>query len=175
MSGFARVVSKAGVFALAVTLLAACQTVPDATGFTSDQVVALESAGFSRVSENYELGLDNRVLFEFDSSNLQPDAFASLGALARVLVSARIYGATVEGHTDSDGANDYNQTLSEARASAVKAQLASEGLTDERIRAFGLGETDPVASNETEIGKAQNRRVVIVITPADAMPVKVSN
>lgn len=175
MSGFAMFGSKAGLAAVAIALLSACQTVPAQPSFTSKQVDVLENAGFNRVAENYELGIDNRVLFEFDSSNLQPDAFASLGKLARVLIGARIYGATIEGHTDSDGPDEYNQKLSESRAGAVKAQFAVEGMTAERIRSFGLGENDPVASNETEEGKAQNRRVVIVITPADAMPVEVSN
>lgn len=175
MLGFAKIVRKAGLTVATLTLLSACQTVPAMPGFTSKQVGVLESAGFNRVADNYELGIDNRVLFEFDSSNLQPDAFASLGKLARVLIGADIYGATVEGHTDSDGPDEYNQKLSESRAGAVKAQFAAEGMTAERIRAFGLGEKDPVASNDTEEGRAQNRRVVIVITPADAIPVEVLN
>lgn len=175
MSGFANRGRKAALAAAAVGLLSACQTVPSRPGFTNEQVAVLEGAGFNLVAENYELGLDNRVLFEFDSSNLQPDAFASLGGLAKVLIGASIFGATVEGHTDSDGADNYNQTLSEARAGAVKKQLTAEGMAAQRIRSFGLGETDPVASNDSEEGKAQNRRVVIVITPADAMAVEMAN
>jgi OOP family OmpA-OmpF porin len=78
----------------------------------------------------------------------------------------------VEGHTDALGADDYNLDLSRRRAEAVKAALATAGLPADAIRAQGLGETDPIETNDTEEGRAQNRRVVIVVTPGDAIRVK---
>jgi OmpA-OmpF porin, OOP family len=67
----------------------------------------------------------------------------------------------LEGHTDSDGSNALNQTLSENRAAAVKAYLVENGIGADRLKAVGFGETQPIASNKTAKGKAQNRRVVV--------------
>ena len=67
----------------------------------------------------------------------------------------------IEGHTDSDGSNALNQTLSENRAAAVKAYLVENGIATDRLKAVGFGETVPIASNKTAAGKAQNRRVVV--------------
>ncbi|HNN56987.1 MAG TPA: OmpA family protein, partial [Novosphingobium sp.] len=90
--------------------------------------------------------------------------------LAAVFVSVDIHGAGVQGHTDALGSDEYNQKLSERRALAVRGELVRAGLIPAEVRAQGFGETRPVASNETDEGRAQNRRVVIVVTPADAIP-----
>jgi OOP family OmpA-OmpF porin len=151
-----------------MAVLAACQTVPKKPGFSKAQVAALTTEGFKPVEENYELGFDDRVLFEVDKSDLSGEAVAILDRLTKVLLGVGIHGAGVEGHTDSTGSDDYNQALSERRAAAVKAQIVGTGMAEPEVRAAGLGETQPVASNETEEGRTQNRRVVIVVTPADA-------
>ena len=78
------------------------------------------------------------------------------------------HGAGVEGHTDSTGSDTYNMQLSDRRAAAVKAQFVNDGLLAAEVRAVGKGETQPIASNDTEESRAQNRRVVIIVTPADA-------
>lgn len=154
---------------LIVALLAACQTVPPQPAFSAAQVAALESAGFQRNDGNYTLGLNNRVLFGFDSSTLKPDTLVSLGELAANLSRVGIGGARVEGHADAQGEAEYNRALSERRAIAVKDALVAGGLDDARMRTFGAGEDDPIASNDTEEGRSQNRRVVILVTPQDAM------
>jgi outer membrane protein OmpA-like peptidoglycan-associated protein len=151
-----------------VVALAACQTVPKKLGFSKVQVAALTSEGFKPVEENYELGLDDRVLFEVDKSDLSAEAVGILDRLTKVLLGVGIHGAGVEGHTDSTGSDDYNQALSERRAAAVKVQIVSTGMAEPEVRAAGLGETQPVAGNDTPEGRQQNRRVVIVVTPADA-------
>ena len=155
-----------------VLALAACQTVPDKPAFNARQIAAMQQEGFRPVGENYELGISDRVLFEVDKADLKPEMTATLDKLSRALAAVGIHGATVEGHTDSTGAEDYNQALSERRAQAVKAQFAASGMPAAEVAAVGKGETDPIADNATEDGRAQNRRVVIVVTPANAMKVK---
>lgn len=155
-----------------VLALAACQTVPDKPAFNARQIAAMQQEGFKPVGENYELGISDRVLFEVNQSELLPETAESIVRVARVLVGVGISGATVEGHTDSTGAAEYNAALSMRRAEAVKTRLASGGLNPAAIRAEGLGEADPIDSNDTAEGRAQNRRVVIVVTPADAVPLR---
>jgi len=152
----------------AIAALAACQTVPAKPGFSAKQVAALTQAEFKPVGENYELGLSDRVLFDVDKSDLVPEAAAKVDKLAEVLRSVDIHGAGVEGHTDSTGSDQYNQQLSERRAASVKAEFVKVGMPEANVRAVGKGETQPIASNDTDEGRAQNRRVVIVVTPADA-------
>lgn len=152
----------------AIAALAACQTVPAKPGFSAKQVAALTQAEFKPAGENYELGLSDRVLFEVDKSDLAPEAVERISKLAGVLKSVDIDGAGVEGHTDSTGSDQYNQQLSERRATSVKAEFVKVGMPEANVRAVGKGETQPIASNDTDEGRAQNRRVVIVVTPADA-------
>ncbi|MDH4155206.1 MAG: OmpA family protein, partial [Nitrospira sp.] len=71
----------------------------------------------------------------------------------------------IEGHTDSDGSNEYNQSLSESRAQSVRQILLDGGIPSERIEIKGYGESKPIADNDTSAGKAQNRRVEIVLLP----------
>lgn len=170
MKEWGSLTGRGAAVVIAALMLAGCQTVSQGPAFSREQAQALEEAGFQKVESNYELGLDNRVLFSSDSSDLQPSAVESISALANTLRAIGIFGATVEGHTNSDGSESYNQALSEKRALSVKDQLVIYGMADDRIRAFGFGESEPIASNDTEDGKAQNRRVVIVLAPADALP-----
>lgn len=153
---------------LATAALAACQTVPPKPGFSAKQVAALTAEDFKQVGDNYELGMSDRVLFDVDKSDLVPEAAAKVDRLAGVLKSVDIHGAGVEGHTDSTGTSEYNQQLSERRAASVKAEFVKAGMAEAEVRAIGKGEAQPIASNETTEGRAQNRRVVIVVTPADA-------
>lgn len=160
------------IAAAALTMLVACATVPARPHFTARQIAVLTDNGFKPESDNYELGLSDKVLFEVDKDDLVPEIVSRLDQLTHALTSVGIHGATVEGHTDSTGSSEYNQSLSNRRAQAVKAQFAASGMAAAEIVAVGKGETDPVADNATEAGRAQNRRVVIVVTPVNAMRVK---
>ncbi len=151
-----------------IAVLAACQTVPKKLGFSAVQVEAITELGFQPAGENYELGLDDRVLFAVDKSDLNPEANVVLGRLSSTLRKVGIHGAGVVGHTDSTGSAEYNLALSQRRAASVKAGLVTEGMNAPEIRDLGAGETQPIASNDTEEGRKQNRRVVIVVTPLDA-------
>ena len=156
-------------------LIAACATMPaaDPVGYyTQAQTDTLEQAGFHRVGDNYELGFANRVLFDFDSSTVADATGTMLGELTNALAGVGIHSATVEGHTDSQGEADYNIDLSLQRADSVRMLLIAKGMRPDRTRSIGIGEAEPIESNDTEEGRRQNRRVVIVITPADAVPLQ---
>ncbi|NCU12821.1 MAG: OmpA family protein [Sphingomonadaceae bacterium] len=148
-------------------MLAACATVPAKPAFNKQQVATMTELGFEPVGENYELDFNDRVLFEVDKSDLHPEAAASLGKISQTLLTVGIKGAAVIGHTDATGADDYNLGLSQRRAASVKAALVATGMDPARTRDEGRGETQPIASNDTEDGRAQNRRVVIIVAPED--------
>ena len=105
------------------------------------------------------------ILFATDSAVVQPALQNDLGALAQNLQAYPQSTVQVVGHTDSDGDATYNQDLSERRALAVTDILIGSGVAPGRLVAIGRGEPQPVASNLTPTGKAQNRRVDIVILP----------
>lgn len=109
--------------------------------------------------------LPNNLLFATDSTNVSPTLRGDLRALAQ---NVQVYANStlqIIGHTDSEGDAAYNQQLSEGRARAVGNILISEGVPQSRLQTYGRGESQPVASNLTPDGKAQNRRVEIVILP----------
>lgn len=150
-------------------LLAACQTVPVQPHFSQAQVAVFEQEGFKPVGENYELGIADRVLFEVDQSELQPANAAIIERLAKVLLGVGIGGTMVEGHTDASGSSAYNQALSERRAAAVKTAMVAAGMAAIAVRTVGLGETDPIDTNDTPEGRSQNRRVVVIVAPGDIL------
>lgn len=99
------------------------------------------------------------VNFEFDSAQLTPNAQQVLNGVAERLVNNPDVRVSIEGHTDSRGSAEYNQNLSQRRAESVAAYLSQRGVQSNRMRAVGYGEERPVASNDTDDGRAQNRRV----------------
>ena len=106
--------------------------------------------------------LDSGVLFDVDKYDIRPEAQETLNQLAKLLTEAGITTFEIDGHTDSNADDAYNQTLSENRANAVKEYLKAQGVTAE-ITTQGYGESRPVANNETAEGRQQNRRVEIII------------
>ncbi len=111
------------------------------------------------------VNLPNGVTFDTDSTVIKPTFRDTLDRVAQSMVQYPNSLIDVYGHTDSTGSDAYNQQLSERRAQAVAAYLSSRGVAASRIRSQGFGETQPVASNETEEGRAANRRVEIKIVP----------
>jgi outer membrane protein OmpA-like peptidoglycan-associated protein len=99
------------------------------------------------------------VNFDFDSAAIRPDAEVILSSAVEVLKESPEVRVEVAGHTDSTGAEAYNQGLSERRAKAVSDYLTSHGVQASRLRTIGSGEAQPVADNSTIDGRAQNRRV----------------
>ena len=104
--------------------------------------------------------LDERALnFDFDKSNVKPQYFELLNNL-KDFIEQNNYEVTIVGHTDSVGSNQYNFGLSRRRAESVKAKLLEFGLAEERIIGIeAMGEEQPIATNDTSEGRAQNRRV----------------
>jgi outer membrane protein OmpA-like peptidoglycan-associated protein len=103
------------------------------------------------------------VNFDFDKSTLRPDAIPILDEAARVLVAEPGLQVSVEGHTDSRGTDAYNDALSLRRANTVRQYLADHGVDAGRLSVVGHGESKPVASNDTDDGRAQNRRVELLV------------
>ena len=103
--------------------------------------------------------------FDFNSTTIKPGFYTSMDKIANVLVRYGKTHLTVIGHTDSVGADQYNQTLSESRAMAVSDYLRNKGVLVQRLEAMGRGESAPRASNDTEDGRRLNRRVEILIEP----------
>jgi len=129
---------------------------------------ALQKVGeVKEEARGYVLNITGSVLFATGRSTLLPAAEDRLLALVDALRSMPTgQKIVIEGHTDSVGSDVTNQRLSEARAAAVRSFLVRHGLTQERLDAIGLGESDPVADNTTPEGRANNRRVEIVIEKA---------
>ena len=123
----------------------------------------IEGAQIERIGEGIKITFDSGILFGYDSSTLQPDAKTNISKLAVILKKYPDTNILVTGHTDSDGAEEYNQTLSEQRAKAVSDYSMYQGINSSRLSVIGLGENEPIASNETVEGKKLNRRVEIAI------------
>lgn len=103
------------------------------------------------------------VNFDFDKSEIRPDAAVILDEAASILNSSTGSSVSVGGHTDSVGTDAYNQGLSERRAMAVKDYLAGKGVDSSRLSAVGYGEANPIAANDTADGRALNRRVELSV------------
>ncbi len=123
----------------------------------------LENAKVERVGEGIQITMESGILFGFDSYALTTDAREELEGMAKVLNNYPDTKIQVDGHTDSRGAESYNQTLSEQRAKSVSDYLRSLGVTADRISEAGFGESMPVADNDTDEGRMLNRRVEIGI------------
>lgn len=131
---------------------------------------AIPGAQVERVGEGIRLVLgENSVRFDTNKSTLTAAAKANLDKLVPVFQSYADTDIVIYGYTDSSGKVEYNQTLSEQRAASVKSYLSGKGLNTSRFTTTGLGIADPIASNETAAGKAQNRRVEFAITANEKM------
>lgn len=129
----------------------------------------LEGASVERVGEGIKITFDSGLLFAVDKSDLNAASEANLRELATTLKKYEDTDVLIEGHTDADGAEDHNQTLSEARARSVQRFLLGEGVRPARMTTVGYGEMQPVADNASATGKASNRRVEIAIYANDRM------
>lgn len=123
----------------------------------------LEGAEVERVGEGIKITFDSGLLFGFDSSNLTEASKKNIENLAKTLNEYDDTEILIEGHTDNKGADDYNQKLSEERAASVVNQLTARNVPNRRFTIVGHGEAMPVATNETDEGRKQNRRVEVAI------------
>ena len=110
--------------------------------------------------------LSGQVLFASGQSTLLPAAIVKLNEVAEALIKGNPdANITVEGHTDSQGQRQYNMDLAQKRAEAVRDQLVARGVAADRIKAVGVGPDRPVADNKSAEGRANNRRVEIIVQP----------
>lgn len=123
----------------------------------------VEGATVERVGEGIQVTFASGMLFDFDSDVVKSDARTNLRALARSLADYPDSDVLIIGHTDHVGSDSYNMGLSERRARAAASYLISEGVAGSRVGTMGLGETEPVATNDTDDGRQANRRVEIAI------------
>ncbi len=129
----------------------------------------IPDAKVERVGEGIIVEFNEKILFGYDRSDLGSEAKANLVKAIGVFNKFPDTDIEVQGHTDSKGTEKYNQTLSEKRAVAVADYLREKGISASRLVVKGFGETAPKYSNDTEDGRAQNRRVEFVITANEKM------
>jgi len=122
----------------------------------------------TRMGDNITLNMPGNITFKSDSAELDPSFFKVLNSVNVVVKKYNKTVVEVAGHTDSTGAADYNQKLSERRANSVAQYLESQGLASNRVVTVGAGESRPVADNATPEGRQANRRVELTLTPLTA-------
>lgn len=132
------------------------------------QFAASDSTNVRRDANVLSLTFKSDLLFDTNSSTMKPGGYQEISRAAEVLNQFPETSLMVAGHTDSDGAEAYNQTLSERRADAVRNALVAQRVAAGRISTIGYGEAQPIADNSTAAGKQLNRRVVITIRPQNS-------
>jgi outer membrane protein OmpA-like peptidoglycan-associated protein len=138
----------------------------DAEKRATDAVAALAKlAAVKEESRGLVITLSGSVLFRSDESTLLPEAQTKLGQVTEALLATKDRKILIEGHTDSQGSDADNLGLSQRRADAVRTFLISRGYDATRIRAVGIGEARPLADNTSPEGRANNRRVEIIVEP----------
>lgn len=130
----------------------------------------LQGTGVSvtRVGDRIILNMPSNITFGTDQDQVIPPFYRTLDSVALVLKKFDKTFVDVNGHTDSTGSQQHNQALSERRAASVAYYLAGRGIDQRRVSAVGFGSSQPVASNATPEGRAQNRRVEVAIAPIPA-------
>lgn len=123
----------------------------------------LENAKIQRVEEGIAVSFDSGLLFDFDSAQLRPEAMENLKQLAQMMGEDDNTELLIVGHTDSVGDERYNQNLSERRAAMAARYMSTQGISRSRIDVDGRGETEPIADNDTEAGRQENRRIEVAI------------
>jgi outer membrane protein OmpA-like peptidoglycan-associated protein len=129
----------------------------------------LSNAKIERVGEGIKITFDSGILFQTNSSELQPAAKSNIESLSKILNKYPDTNILIEGDTDNEGSTEFNQKLSERRAQSVADYQKIQGVAGSRISTVGLGELNPVVSNETASGRQQNRRVEVAIFANEKM------
>ena len=129
----------------------------------------LEGAEVERVGEGIKITFDSGLLFALDSDDLNSASRENLAELANTLKKYEDTDILVDGYTDATGPEEYNQDLSERRATSVERYLVAQNVASNRILARGFGESEPVASNDTAAGRQENRRVEVAIMANERM------
>jgi outer membrane protein OmpA-like peptidoglycan-associated protein len=129
------------------------------------QRLANSGVSVTRVGDSIVLNMPSNITFDTDQSDVKPAFYDTLNSVALVFQEFDQTYIDVIGHTDADGSDDYNYDLSRRRAASVAQYLSAQQLNSNRFSVEGKGEREPIASNASANGKAQNRRVEITIQP----------
>lgn len=129
------------------------------------QVKMLKKEGFVLTEEGWTLGVPERLLFEFNKTDISPENQQKIMHLSQQLLKYDLKKIRIVGHTDDIGDAQYNMKLSEDRAKSVADVFLSQGFTAQHLQIIGRGSSQPIVSNQDEASRAKNRRVAIIITP----------
>lgn len=140
--------------------LSGCASAPS---LPARQAQTLTTLGFDKIEDGWKLTLPEHVLFEFDKEELKPGLRESVTTVSRQLLAVEIRQVRVEGHTDNIGTREYNQALSLRRANHVAEVLVAEGFAEANVERKGYGPDRPIAKNSSDEGRAENRRVEIIV------------
>ncbi len=129
------------------------------------QVKMLKKEGFVLTKEGWSLGLPERLLFDFNKSDIKPENGKEIVRLAKQLNKYDLQKLKIVGHTDDIGNPEYNQKLSEERAQSVAGIFLNEGFKQTNLNVIGRGSNQPFVPNTSDENRASNRRVAIIIIP----------
>ncbi len=156
---------RLALLSLMLLALAACHSAPAVKPvFNPQQVAALQEQGFQQTDDGWELSFTDKLLFESDASALNAQSRAGIQKISNALLKVGIEHMRVEGHTDNEGSTAYNDKLSLARATAVADSMSGIGIKRGNIEVRGMGKNKPVASNANASGRAENRRVTVIVS-----------
>jgi len=145
-------------------LLTACQSSQSKkAGLSPDDIASLKKEGFVQSAEGWEFTASEKLLFDSDKAVLTQSARQTVERIARLLIGMEILSVRIDGHTDTTGSQSYNDQLSLRRAQVVADAMTDAGMPSSGTKVRGLGSRVPVVSNQTTEGRAQNRRVVLII------------
>jgi outer membrane protein OmpA-like peptidoglycan-associated protein len=155
----------AAVPLLCAVALGGCKTtaISAPQDLASMRSAVLVRDGFVKTEDGWVLGLTGKLLFDTDEDKLTPESRQAVLQIGRSLGAVGLIDPRVLGYTDSTGSETYNNALSMKRAAAVTRILVDAGMTSSHIRQQGAGKRNPVVDNRTAQGRAQNRRVVIIV------------
>lgn len=145
-----------------------CLTLAGCLSFGSlnhKQVKMLKQQGFVLTEEGWSLGLPERLLFEFDQAEISNKNKIELNTLAKQLKNYKLNKLRIIGHTDSIGNPKYNLALSEKRAQSVADVFIENAFSPQNLQVVGRGSSQPINNENNEAGRAENRRVTIIIAP----------
>ena len=153
---------KISVLAIFCLILSGCLSLG---GLSHQQVRILKKEGFVLSNEGWSLGLPERLLFDFNVSNITPSHQAELIRLAQQLKKYDLSKVKIVGHTDDIGHPEYNQKLSEERAQSVASIFVQQGFKQNDLTVLGRGSSQPFVPNTSDENRANNRRVAVIIIP----------
>lgn len=146
----------------AALLLSACQSTPN-EGLSAEQVAVLKAKGFKWTDDGWAFDLAGKVLFESDSEEVSSGSRALIADITRALLGVGLTEVALEGHTDNQGSDAYNQQLSLRRAQTVADVMLANGMQSRDITLRAMGQSRPIADNGTAAGRSENRRVAIIV------------